>query len=968
MRLVLASVLIFWSFSVFANVSKIGSDEFDQLANFSNFRSSYVKFVIFVNDKNLSIEFFDSKKTDLHVDYLKNVKGIKTPVEEIYRQARLNAGRKYFFGALIKSELFVNNSVFNDTEVQFSFQITAEDPLSVEDLIHIGKTVKNSTQLEAQLYYMPSGNQAQYISGQKEQNQLATAGFAISKANTKDMQVYYEASSVGRLKKVLAKDIETGAYLVRGDEILLLDYVPDSLPPVRGVITSQPTSPNSHVSLLANMYSIPFLYIKNASMLSNLMALDGSSILLKSQNEDYIIQKLDAEMYTHLEQQWLKKFPQVSINLDQSKLQKLNWFPKIGNTTDELSVDSCGAKATNGSLLAKVLGTQNSIEGFCIPFAYFHKFMTTNKVGNETLRNYILSRINKISYQTPLEEVQAILADIKEQIEVATIDTQDIQSIKAAIIEAYASKKHIEKIRFRSSSNAEDDERFNGAGLYESDGLKLKHVYESNDKKVVESLKIVWSSLYGLRAVLARKMFHIDESKVYMGILINQAFAETANGVSLCSYPYVGADFQCNIEGFPGGELSVAHPVAGKMSEILSVNKNENFPGGVDYNVAQYTSELGQFETIMNDEELGELFTLQEKVHTYWAQTKKPGFTGQLDFEWKRMQDSSGKTYMAVKQVREVPQKLVFAAKEPMLLIPQDTEFQTGWVENSATLASLFSMRKIRISIPSFTPMKDTKTLRESTQIHASDFKVQNLKLDITDVTYNEEAWMWNEYENRNERVVSVIFKVQHPAFSGFEIKISYKQTKYQETFGMDNIVDVKNMTLSTVLSAQDVFGAQAKTKDSIETYLEQGIHTIIVPKKKENFCIHQKIVATSTFTEVAVGLYNDGTSNMDSIWIDKTIFKKLKNDIQIKDKKSLVSMNDSHAFEEGLYMTVNSIYMSPESAKAAGLLEEEHYIVIAQGSNAYGSEDSTPPENKIILFDKNKNVVESRKLSDCPQ
>jgi hypothetical protein len=65
--------------------------------------------------------------------------------------------------------------------------------------------------------------------------------------------------------------------------------------------------------------------------------------------------------------------------------------------------------------------------------------------------------------------------------------------------------------------------------------------------------------------------------------------------------------------------------------------------------------------------------------------------------------------------------------------------------------------------------------------------------------------------------------------------------------------------------------------------------------------------------------------------------------------------------------MTVNAVYISPASAKAAGLSEEDHYVVVAQGSNADG-EETVPPENKIILFDKNKKVVESRKLSDCPE
>ena len=46
------------------------------------------------------------------------------------------------------------------------------------------------------------------------------------------------------------------------NEILVLDEVPVQLPPVAGVITSQPSTPLSHINLLAKGWGIPNAYVK----------------------------------------------------------------------------------------------------------------------------------------------------------------------------------------------------------------------------------------------------------------------------------------------------------------------------------------------------------------------------------------------------------------------------------------------------------------------------------------------------------------------------------------------------------------------------------------------------------------------------------------------------------------------------------------------------------------------------------
>src|SRR5262249_54159765 len=51
------------------------------------------------------------------------------------------------------------------------------------------------------------------------------------------------------------------------NEIVVLKEVPLDLPPVAGIIVSQPTSPLSHINLLAKGWNIPNAYMKNANEL-----------------------------------------------------------------------------------------------------------------------------------------------------------------------------------------------------------------------------------------------------------------------------------------------------------------------------------------------------------------------------------------------------------------------------------------------------------------------------------------------------------------------------------------------------------------------------------------------------------------------------------------------------------------------------------------------------------------------------
>ena len=112
------------------------------------------------------------------------------------------------------------------------------------------------------------------------------------------------------------------------------------------------------------------------------------------------------------------------------------------------------------------------------------------------------------------------------------------------------------KVRFRSSSNTEDDLMFNGAGLYDStsvciqdnldgDGdraFDLRFQRKKRGKTIERGLKKVWLSIWNPKAFDERTYYQIDHLQTRMGVLVSQAYpTEDSNGVAFTGDPVTGS-------------------------------------------------------------------------------------------------------------------------------------------------------------------------------------------------------------------------------------------------------------------------------------------------------------------------------------------------------------------------------------------------------------------------------------------
>jgi len=155
----------------------------------------------------------------------------------------------------------------------------------------------------------------------------------------------------------------------------------------------------------------------------------------------------------------------------------------------------------------------------------------------------------------------ATLETLRTDMMTAPLDPE----FEAALLEKLNTQYPGVRMRFRSSTNAEDLDGFTGAGLYTSKSG------DPNDpsRPVADAVREVWSSVWYFRAFEERSYRSIDHLAVAMALLVHRSFPdEEANGVALTNNPFdpSGLDpaFYINVQA---GETSVVLPPPGVTAD-----------------------------------------------------------------------------------------------------------------------------------------------------------------------------------------------------------------------------------------------------------------------------------------------------------------------------------------------------------------------------------------------------------------
>jgi hypothetical protein len=531
------------------------------------------------------VYFANSEMFFIHYYFCRDVLGYsKGHLAFNQEQYTKNINRKYILASI---------NHFTSSDI-YTLEFWAGDELDCNDIKKVYSAISATSWIEGDLRFFANATKWDVCSDVP----IITSDELYQGQN---YQALNPQSNFGYLRKIDTTEIGT-TYLGRHD-IVLLNSIPLDITVVAGIITTDFQTPLSHINVLSHNRETPNMALRDGwtnPKINNL--LDKLVYLNVSLDSFYIREATLAEAQSY----WAQREPQIPHILKCDTITKglINL-----KSMSVKSVSTIGGKAANFAELTKIssayYGALPLPEGyFAIPFYYYKQHM--KKYG---LDIFIDSMLKDQMFLTNSAWRDKQLKILQDSIKKSPLDLNLLNMVKAHL----GQDARFTDFRFRSSTNAEDIEDFNGAGLYESYTGSLTNP----DKPVDKAIKKVWASLWIYGAFEERDYFKIDHRTIAMGVLVHRSFpAEAANGVVITENlynPYNPA-ITVNVQF---GEISVVNPAEKYLPDqiICYTFSDENT---IEYlNHSNVPGMEGQ--TVMNDDELKVLKDYCMAIHNHYC-------------------------------------------------------------------------------------------------------------------------------------------------------------------------------------------------------------------------------------------------------------------------------------------------------------------------------------------------------------
>jgi len=477
-------------------------DDFDRISVTYDANTPYalphVMLVIDRKDGN-RVYYINKKRYSFHKDF---VNGTYLSLErgpEFFKNNYLNANRRFILGTV----------AYQIPLKRWTFEFWEGD-LIPPDLIQVAYDVINKT------FFTPVAFKPNSLRQEEATRSLTGMQRVLQSdiAKEQEYQALNMARSLGRIHIIPKLDdhVEIGS-----NEILVLDETPVQLPPVAGIITSQPSTPLSHINLLAKGWGIPNAYIKNAKEL--LKQYDGWWVAFETQREKYTIKRADMNQLREYQRRQKERLDVMKPRYSLSETRLLS----LAQQRSQSSIAFGGKSANLGEVLNARLPGIIVPPGFTIPFYYYDDFIKENKLDEA-----IFGLLNDQKFVHDPAYRREQLVQLRQKIEAAEFDPELRRMVLEKVAREYAGKG----LFVRSSSNSEDLPNFSGAGLYTT----VPNV--RGEQQLIDAIRKVWASLWNFEAYEARERAGVDHSKIFMAVLLQEGINSESSGVMISTDPF----------------------------------------------------------------------------------------------------------------------------------------------------------------------------------------------------------------------------------------------------------------------------------------------------------------------------------------------------------------------------------------------------------------------------------------------
>ena len=502
-----------------------------------------------------------------------------------------------------------------------------------------------------------------------------------------ETSVYNGGIAAGRL--LLVEEGEAQLTDAVSTDIVIVEEVPDWLPPASGLITSSPQTPLAHVNLLARNRGIP-----NASQAG---ILDDAEIRQAARVRAPVIVRatgpdsLEVVLITNDEyREWRSKQSQdeisvppvvaddlpLAIGLDELALtidsedDVAAWRPTIGGKsagflallgTDGVTTPDRPLAVTvrpyvehlasiDGTL-QQMLRDQNFASSVRARFLFLEGAEDyADQYPDEDDAAFAADLTAKHPPGTPLGDVLAADGFVRFFRDVP-LNPTTLGELTTILEDRFGTYAVTQGLRFRSSSSVEDIEGFSGAGLYDSNtgffDPEAQPDEDDHNKTIGRTIKKTWASYWGFEAFEERQREGVDHRSGAMGVLVHARFddpLEVNNGVATVTLlPESAGDAAIiNINVQVGNEsVTNPDPVNGELPEVISVHIDEDADTRIERIDA---STLSPSSDVLADDDVLELVDQVEAVAQLWRERVNASLNADqqiqtltLDYEFKTM-------------------------------------------------------------------------------------------------------------------------------------------------------------------------------------------------------------------------------------------------------------------------------------------------------------------------------------------
>ncbi|MFL2482736.1 MAG: PEP/pyruvate-binding domain-containing protein [Verrucomicrobiales bacterium] len=607
----------------------LNKETFEVLSHRDNFPGSKdileVKFVIYdIHTNSPKLYFINSKRFEYHFTFSRDAVGRYSENSDFNNHTYFtNSRRKNVAGSIVYHPNYVSD---NGEQGIYTIEFWPSDPVAFNFIEPTFEMIVSSMPfLNGRVAYHPS-SETQRTLYSDEIEKFKNSHIKIIETNKLLGDIVYNGlntgESFGRLRLI------SGAQSISSRDIVILKNLPNDLSHVAGIITEQNQTPLSHINLKAKQNGTPNAFLKNASSDPRIIPLIGQNVYLKIGPDQLEIRKASqTELDDFFEKIRPKNTSFPKRNLEYKEIRDLS------NVSYPMS-NGYGSKSANLAELKSIIPSV-SPEGFAIPFYYYHEFMTHNGFYSE-----VEQMINSESFKSFPSVRDRRLKEFRKRIKDTGIlpgwMLDELRSMQESFAEGTP-------LRARSSTNNEDLEGFNGAGLYES------YTHYPNEGHFAKTAKQVWAGLWTYRAFEERDFWRIDHLTASMGILVHPSFQEeSANGVGVTKNIYIpGPGWDGHYVNVQKGENLVTNPEPGSVAEEYII-ANLGFGSNYEIQYIRSSNQIDSDQRILTRREALKLKGYMDIIHSHFKNIYRGNSNFAMEIEFKLLENGK----FIIKQAR----------------------------------------------------------------------------------------------------------------------------------------------------------------------------------------------------------------------------------------------------------------------------------------------------------------------------